>query len=333
LIPARDWWQDGLTWRTALVLPVAWIFGLLVRCRHALYRAGWFSQVRLRVPVLVVGNITVGGSGKTPLVIHLVDALRQRGHSPGVISRGYGATDAPALGEVTPTTAPAQCGDEPTLIRRRAGCPVFVGARRAAAGQALLDAYPQVDVIIADDGLQHLALARDYEIAVFDGRGCGNGRLLPAGPLREPLARLREVDAVVDQDAGAPVDGAFAMALVPEDFHALDQPGHTCPPALFAERESRTVAAVAGIGNPSRFFRQLRALGLTVEEHAFPDHHTFSASDIAGIHAPIILMTEKDALKCAGFGDGRIWVAPVRATVGDELVDSILEKLFGSQTA
>jgi tetraacyldisaccharide 4'-kinase len=333
LIPARDWWQDRLTWRTTLMLPVAWIYGLLVRCRHVLYRAGGLRQVRLRVPVLVVGNITVGGSGKTPLVIHLVGALRERGHTPGVISRGYGATDAAVPREVTPTTTPAQCGDEPVLIRRRAGCPVFVGARRASAGRALLDAYPQVDVIIADDGLQHLALARDYEIAVFDGRGCGNGRLLPAGPLREPLARLREVDAVVGQDAGAPVDTAFAMALVPEDFYTLDQPGRTCPPALFAGRESRKVAAVAGIGNPARFFRQLRALGLAVEEHAFADHHAFSAADLARIHAPVILMTEKDALKCTGFGDGRIWVAPVGVTVSNTLVDSILEKLFGPKAA
>ncbi len=310
---------------------------MLALGRRHLYRAGWLVQTRLPVPVVVVGNITVGGSGKTPLVIHLARTLRERGYRPGVVSRGYGADAGrrrDATREVLPDCAPRDCGDEPLLIRRRTGCPVFIGAERAAAGVALLAMHPEVDIIIADDGLQHLQLARDYEIAVFDARGCGNGRLLPAGPLREARSRLASVDAVVAQDGGAP-DGSRAMSMTLEfdDFHALADPRKTCPARSFATRQSAQVAAVAGIGNPARFFAQLRGIGLTVREFPFPDHHAFAPDDLARIEAGAILMTEKDALKCSTFGDSRTWVAPVTASVAAELVASIVEKLLGSKTA
>ena len=330
----RDWWNRGLTWRTAPLLPVSWVYGLLMRLRGALHAAGILRQSRLAVPVVVVGNITVGGSGKTPLVVHLATALRARGHEPGIISRGYAANGGHSSPrEVEATSSPATHGDEPVLIRQRTGCPVFICPKRPAAGRALLRAHPQVDVIISDDGLQHLALARDFEIAVFDGRGSGNGHLLPAGPLREGAERLKSVDAVVVQGSPEILPDGLPMRLEFAEFHNLDNPSISCAPELFAQRHGATVAAVAGIGNPARFFAQLRSLGLTVVEYAFPDHHPYRVADLAPIDAPFILMTEKDALKCLAFGDPRIWVAPVDAIVDDCLVESILEKVFGSQAA
>jgi len=299
-----------------------------------LHTAGILQKSLLAVPVVVVGNITVGGSGKTPLVIYLAKALRARGHTPGIISRGYAASAADSSPrEVEPGSSPATHGDEPVLIRQRTGCPVFICPQRATAGRALLQAHPQADVIISDDGLQHLALARDFEIAVFDGRGSGNGYLLPAGPLREGTSRLKSVDAVVAQGAAEISPGVLPMRLEFADFHNLANPAISCPSGLFAQRHGATVAAVAGIGNPARFFAQLRSLGLTVLEHPFPDHHPYRAADLAAIDNQFILMTEKDALKCQAFGDARIWVAPVDAVVDDSLVESILEKVFGSQAA
>ena len=284
------------------------------------------------VPVFVVGNLVVGGGGKTPLAIHLVKQLRDRGMRPGVISRGFGRVASDVL-EVELTGLPADCGDEPLLIRRRADCPVFVAAGRASAARALLRAYPATDVIIADDGLQHLRLARDFEIAVFDRRGAGNGQLLPAGPLREPLRRLASIDACVANGASPMAGNGFSMQLVLGDLYQLAAPTHRLTAAQFASRHSASVAAVAGIGNPPRFFDTLRAAGLVVAEHPFPDHHPFCRADLAGIAARSILMTEKDALKCAGFDDPRIWVAPVTAAVDPGLVEAILEKLRGFKVA
>ncbi len=340
---ARDWWLPGLTWRSAPLLPLAWLLGRAAAARRAAYRLGWRVEHHLPVPVLVVGNLTVGGSGKTPLVIHLATALAQAGRRPGVISRGFGGR-AGAVMEVGPHSQPTETGDEPLLIRRRTGCPVFVGARRVDAARALLAAYPATDLVIADDGLQHLQLARDYQIAVFDERGAGNGRLLPAGPLREPLARTAMMDALIANGAGAgdaisaatggnPGRPLFAMHLVPGDLYNLANPALTCPPAQFAARHACRVAAVAGIGNPARFFATLRALGLTVVPHPFPDHHPFSRDELARIGAQHIVMTEKDALKCEAFDDPRIWVAPVTADVDAGLTRSILEKLRGTKAA
>lgn len=340
---ARDWWLPGLTWRSAPLLPLAWLFGCVGATRRALYRLGWRVEHRLPVPVLVVGNLTVGGSGKTPLVIHLVTELARLGRRPGVISRGFGG-HLRAVVEVGPDSRPGETGDEPLLIRRRAGCPVFVGTERVDAARALLATYPATDLIIADDGLQHLRLARDYQIAVFDERGAGNGHLLPAGPLREPLARAAMMDALVANGAdaseaiatatgGNPGRPLFTMRLVPGDFYNLASPALTCPPSLFAARHAATVAAVAGIGNPARFFATLRTLGLTVLPHPFPDHHGFSRDDLARIDAHHIVMTEKDALKCEAFDDPRIWVAPVTAEVDGGLTLSILEKLRGYKAA
>lgn len=321
-------WLDGEWQRLGggalLLFPLAMLFAAGVAIRRRLYRWGWLKGWRAPVPVIVVGNITAGGSGKTPLVVALVELLRAAGRHPGVVSRGYGRvppTDADPLGvvRVLPGVAtPEHFGDEPVLIARRTGAPVYVSPDRPAAARALLAAHPETDVILSDDGLQHYALARDVEIAVVDGeRGFGNRLPLPAGPLREPVSRLASVDAVVVNgggDPGVPAVNTFAMRLGRESFVSLG--GEEMAPADFASAaRGRRIAAVAGIGNPSRFFSHLERLGIAAERHAFPDHHPFQPDDLRLPHAEVIVMTEKDAVKCAGFADARMWFLRVDAAL------------------
>ncbi|SDH32657.1 tetraacyldisaccharide 4'-kinase [Propionivibrio dicarboxylicus] len=321
------------------LLPLSWLFRALAALRRGLYRIGVLRAQRLAVPVIVVGNLTVGGSGKTPLVLWLVDALRARGLQPGIISRGYGGSGE-GVRCVDPDAPAGDVGDEPLLLARRSRAPVFVGRDRVAAGAALLAACPACDVIIADDGLQHYRLARDAEIVVFDGRAAGNRLALPAGPLREPLARLRSVTAVVWNSAPAearfavPVP-AFSMRLESASFHALGDPSQRCTAEAF---RGRRLFALAGIGDPSRFFAQLAALGLSVEPRAFPDHHAYTAEDLAFARDGVLLMTEKDAVKCAALCVPDAWVLPVTAHLdaapdGRSLPDHILEKLNGCASA
>ncbi len=288
---------------------------------------------RLPVPVIVVGNITVGGAGKTPLTIALAQALRAAGYRPGIVSRGYGRTTRTVL-PVSETATPAEVGDEPLLMARRTGLPVWVGRDRAAAGRALLAAHSEVDVLLCDDGLQHARLGRDIELAVFDRRGAGNGWRLPFGPLREPLSRLSRVDAVVFNGsasvavpAGVP---AFTMQLRPAAFQALGNPVQTCTAAAL---HGKPLHAVAGIGHPERFFQTLADLGLSVVPHPFPDHHAYTAGDLSFAMPQILLMTEKDAVKCAALSLGECWVLPVEADLPPALVELILEKLRGRQAA
>ncbi|MFN0162295.1 MAG: tetraacyldisaccharide 4'-kinase [Burkholderiales bacterium] len=322
---AADWWRSGLTWRSIMLLPLSCLYGALVAVRGWLYRRGWLKAQRLPVPILIVGNLVVGGTGKTPLAIALAAALATRGFTPGLVSRGYGAKIKAPL-EVDADSDPSRVGDEPLLIRRRTGMPVWVAPDRVAAARALLAAHPRTDLLISDDGLQHLRLARDCEIAVFDGRGAGNGELLPAGPLRERLERLASVDAVVVngmQAAGLP-QSAWTMRLAFDTLRQLNAPHAATNLKGLA---GRRLAAVAGTGNPARFFDALAAAGLKADAHAFPDHHAFKPDDFNAIDADIILMTEKDALKCASFVDPRLWVAPVTAIIPAGLIDAIVEKL------
>lgn len=329
-----------------LAIPLSVVFGLLVRLRRAFYRLGVFSVERMPVPVIVVGNLNVGGSGKTPLTITLVHWLRHAGYSPGIVSRGYGGS-APSVMPVLPESDPAVVGDEPVLLARRAGCPIWVGRKRVEAARQLLAFHPEVDVLIADDGLQHLALARDVELVVVDAeRGFGNGRLLPAGPLREPLARLSTVDAMVINGAPAlaaalPCPG-FAMQISGTRFINLAEPERRVTATHFAgAARTNTLHAIAGIGHPERFFSQLAGMGLDAIPHAFADHHHFVESDLP---AGTVLMTEKDAVKCgvlAGCRERRdLWFLAVDAVADAGLQHLIVNLLNtrkripnGSQTA
>ncbi len=328
----RAWRQRGVA--ALCLLPLAAGFATLVWLRRTLYRRGWLTRVRLPVPVVVVGSILVGGSGKTPLVLWLADALRRKGLRPGIVSRGHGG--AGRVVEVGPDSTAADVGDEPLLLWRRAQVPVFVGRDRVAAARALLAAHPECQLIVADDGLQHYRLQRDLEIAVIDSRGLMNGWPLPAGPLREPRLRLDQVDAlVIHGDRSHAEDVAarpprFDMRLTGTRFHALASPKRSCGAADFA---GQRLAAVAGIGDPRRFFEHLTNLGLACECHPFPDHHRFSAGDLAGIEADALLMTEKDAVKCAGLTDRPIWVLPVSAEVDPDLASLVMEKLYGRSPA
>jgi tetraacyldisaccharide 4'-kinase len=315
----RRWYQDRAPpWWT---LPLAALYRAVTSLRRALYRRGWKRSERMPVPVIVVGNLTVGGAGKTPLVIALVDALRERGFRPGVVSRGYGGSaQGPILLDDNPD--PRVTGDEPTLIRQRTGVPVAIGRDRPKAARRLLDAG--VNVVVADDGLQHYALARDVEICVVDGaRRFGNAHMLPAGPLREPLSRLRQVDFIVC-NGGAPGAGEIPMRLQVADVVAVSDPSSKRPLDSFA---GIRVHAVAGIGNPARFFAMLRQRGIEPVEHAFADHHPYHAHELQfGDDSPV-LMTEKDAVKCRGFARANWWAVPVQAVLPDEIFVRLPEKL------
>jgi tetraacyldisaccharide 4'-kinase len=317
----REWTRTGF-WQL-LLCPLSWLFGLLSALRRAGYRSGLLKTHRLPVPVVVVGNISVGGTGKTPLVIWLARQLQVAGMHPGIISRGYrGKHGAPLA--VSVGSDPAEVGDEPVMLAERTRLPVFVGHDRVAAALALLQAHPACDVIISDDGLQHYRLGRDVEIAVVDGmRRFGNGRLLPAGPLREPESRLDDVDAVVCNGASDKED-VFAMQLQPGVFRNLRDAARTATVEDFAGRK---LLAVAGIGHPPRFFAQLENMGLKAETRAFPDHHAYTPDDLPSAGADAILMTEKDAVKCRAFARPEWWYLEVEARLDHALLERVLNKL------
>ncbi|MEO8738402.1 MAG: tetraacyldisaccharide 4'-kinase [Casimicrobiaceae bacterium] len=326
-----SWYRQRLTPLTAALAPLSLMFRIGVAARRALFRAGVPQPQRLPVPVVVVGNITVGGSGKTPLTIALATELAARGWQPGIVSRGYGASAVHARAVARDASA-KDVGDEPLLLART-GLPVWIGADRAAAARGLLAAHPQCNVIVTDDGLQHYALARDVEIAVIDAsRELGNGWSLPAGPLREPASRLDAVDAIVRlaRSPRAATPREFTMTLAGERFVRVNAPEVRTNADAFRNAD---VHALAGIGNPQRFFEQLRSLGIAATCHAFPDHHRFTPRELALPAASAILMTEKDAVKCASFADDRCWALPVRAMIDPALVSLIEEKLRGSKIA
>jgi len=287
--------------------------------------------------VIVVGNISAGGTGKTPLAIAIVELLQKRGYNPGVVARGYGRVpprehDPRGVVRVYHDAAtPEHFGDEPVLIARRSRVPVYISPDRAAAARALLEAHPEVDAIVSDDGLQHYALARDIEIAVVDGeRGFGNKLPLPSGPLREPIARLREVDAVVVNGGlrdDVPGERRFAMRLGSERFAALAGNQELGPQEFALAARGRQAVAIAGIGNPERFFEHLGRLGISARAIAYPDHHHYQAGELKLRDADVIVMTEKDAVKCAAFADSRMWFMRVEAILPREFDELLLDRL------
>ena len=309
-----------------LLFPISLIFRALAALRRFLYRSGILASVKLPVPVIIVGNISVGGTGKTPLTLWLAQQLIENGWHPGIVSRGYTKTarqkDIPR--EVSNSNDADKVGDEPLLMAQRALCPVWIGRNRPVAALALLQAHPECDIILSDDGLQHYRLQRDVEIVVVDGaRRFGNGLLLPAGPLREPVSRLRKVDAVVN-NGGQVHDRELAMHLDGSLFYNLLNPEIVVSATEFA---GQRLHALAGIGHPQRFFSHLQHLGLHAQDHAFPDHHRYTATDIAFEDADAILMTEKDAVKCAPFASEKCWVLRVDAQVSPALIQLILKKV------
>ena len=290
-----------------LLFPLSLLFRLVVFLRRNFYRLGIFKTQGFDVPLIVVGNITVGGSGKTPLVIWLVEYLREQGRKPGIVSRGYGGRARSWPQQVRPDSDPAVVGDEAVLLAQRSGCPVCVGPDRPAAVRALL-AHTDCDVVISDDGMQHYAMARDLEIAVIDGqRRFGNGLMLPAGPLREPASRLKSIDLVICN--GQAASGEFSMTLQEPQLTPL-QGGEPQALSLF---EGQRVDAIAGIGNPQRFFDMLSRHGLVVQAHPFADHHAYQSTDLGFAGDRPLLMTEKDAVKCRRFPISNAWVVSVQA--------------------
>jgi len=315
-----------------LLMPLSWLFGFVAAVRRMLYRAGLLPSYTVDVPVVVVGNLNAGGTGKTPVVIWLVRELADRGFRPGVVTRGYGGRPGSAPVCVTADGDPAVTGDEPLLIARRTRCPVVVHPDRVAAARAL--AGQGVDVVVADDGLQHYRLDRQFEIAVVDGRRLlGNGCLLPAGPLREPPSRLAGVDRVLVNggDAG-PIRRLVADAVPVARFTLA--PGKALRVGGAGERtlasfRGAPVHALAGIGSPDRFFSLLEAEGLDVHRCPLPDHAEITPSDLDFGDEYEVLMTEKDAVKCAGFAHSRCWYVPVDVTLddGDAWVDELANRL------
>lgn len=322
----RGWYNNPpLRW----LIPLANVYQAISGWRKQLYQRGFLSSKRLPVPVIVVGNICVGGVGKTPLTVWLVEWLSRSGYRPGVVSRGYGGKAEHWPQRVTADSDPRWVGDEPVLVAKRAKCPVAVAPNRSEAAALLL--AEGCDVIVADDGLQHYALAREVEIVVVDGtRRHGNGACLPAGPLREPVSRLDAVDLIVCNGEAAP--GEFAMTLQGNAaFNMIDDRRR-----LLADFAG-PVHALAGIGNPRRFFEHLRRAGLVFDERPLPDHHIFRTADLEFNDALPVLMTEKDAVKCTALADIRHWFVPVQAHLdpafGPRLLQLLQEKTHGLKTA
>ena len=329
------WWLQR-RWQAWMLLPLSGLFGALTGLRRLAHQRGWKRAWRAPIPVIVVGNVTVGGTGKTPLVLAIAQHLSQSGWKPGIVSRGHGRKDVGhAPRQVEPQADPATTGDEPLLLRRLAACPVWVGRDRAAAAQALLHAHPDVDVLLSDDGLQHLALSRDIELVVTDQRGPGNGWLLPAGPLREPWDRPR--DATLGPAASMAISASRSQAAPRFVLHRkLGMMRHLvtgerlCLNAFLLRHAGQPLAAAAGIGNPEQFFDMLRSEGATLTATlALPDHYGFDADPFRQIQAAALLITEKDALKCSSwfFHLDRLWAAELLLEIDPAFFPWLLARL------
>lgn len=316
----KFWYRNTIL--SNFLRPLSWLFCFIVFMRRLFYRIGFKKSTRLPVPVIVVGNITVGGTGKTPLVAWIANALKEKGYRPGIVTRGFQGQSKQWPQEVTKDSDPKLVGDEPVLLAYRTACPVVADPDRITAAQYLLKQH-DCNILISDDGLQHYALSRDIEIAVVDGlRHFGNRLCLPAGPLRERLSRLNQVDFVVCN--GANESTWFSMQLSPDEIYNVADPSQRLSLEACREREWQ---AVAGIGNPERFFLQLEHLGFTIHGYRYPDHYAFTKADIEFGDNSLVIMTEKDAVKCRSFADERHWCLPVTASLSKDFQVSFFERL------
>ncbi|GIU08036.1 MULTISPECIES: tetraacyldisaccharide 4'-kinase [unclassified Shewanella] len=315
-------WYQGHPLRFAL-WPLSLLFAVITGCRRQLFRLGLKKAIKFPVPVIIVGNITVGGSGKTPTVIYLIELLRKHGFNPGVISRGYGV-EIDGVRAVLPEDTPSSVGDEPAMIVSRTGVPMVVGAKRVDAANLLLEKF-DVDIIISDDGLQHYQLGRDIELIILDGeRRLGNGMLLPSGPLREGAWRLQTVDHII-VNGGDAQSGEQQMLLEPTKWLPVSSKhDESLPPTL-----SQPLVAMAGIGNPQRFFDTLQAQGYCVEHaQAFDDHSTYSETALNQLaNGRLLVMTEKDAVKCRDFAKDNWWYLAVDAKLSPSFDKQLLAKI------
>lgn len=322
------WWKKKMSWQSVLLWPLSLIYRLVLQCRRLCYQQGLFKRYQAPVPVIVVGNYTVGGTGKTPLVIALAKRLQQQGLTVGIVSRGYGAKAPHYPCEVKADSQVEQTGDEPLLIAQATHCPVFIAPNRPQAIKALLAQYA-CDVVLADDGLQHLALQPSLAIAVIDGeRRFGNQQVLPAGPLREPLpSDLTQVMWVVN--GASEQHHEWGMQLQGRGCYRLSDGAQ----GSLSDFQGQSVMAIAGIGNPERFFESLRQAGLHVETHAFADHHAYSQVDFVGFDPKSpLLMTEKDAVKCQALALDNAWVVPVEAILPEAFWTLMTERIHVNET-
>lgn len=319
------WFQDGWykeMYISSAFMPLSMLYDDFMRFRLFLYKIGLLKKTKLSVPVIIVGNITVGGTGKTPLILCLARFLREEGYKPGIISRGHGGNSETWPLWVDSQSKAVQVGDEAVLMAKRADCPLVVGPKRVKAAQMLLD-KADCDVILSDDGLQHYALERDIEIAVIDGeRRFGNGYMLPCGPLREPPSRIQKVDLVIVNGI-AEEENEFSMAIegdIAVNLHSKEE-------KLLSDFSRMPCHALAGIGNPKRFFDLLERENISITSHAFPDHHQFTQDDITFGDEQSVLMTEKDAVKCIDFASDKHWYVPIKVIPQQAFLDKLITLL------
>jgi len=312
-----------------VLLPLSWLYSLVIMLRRLCYQSGLIAVNQIDAPVIIVGNISVGGTGKTPLVIWLADYFKNKGFKPGIISRGYGGKLSGKSQQVRPDSNPELVGDEPVLIAKRTHCPVAIAVQRRRAAEELIE-HCDCNLILCDDGMQHYSLDRDIEIAVIDGqRRFGNGRCLPAGPLREPISRLKTVDFVVSKYIAGRHE--YKMEYSYGDLVSLTDPERSIP---VSSLNGQSVHAISGIGNPDRYYSYLRNNKLHIISHEFPDHHPFKKEDVNFNDGLAVVMTEKDAVKCSDYATENHWYLPITATLPDSFtyrLEALMKDIIDGQ--
>ena len=320
----RVWYSKNTL--SLLLLPISWIYIIIIKIRSALYRVGIIPISKINVPIIVVGNITAGGTGKTPLVIWLANYFKNKGFLPGIISRGYGGKYLSNIEFVHPNSDPLLVGDEPLIIAKKCNCPVAVAKKRVRAAKELVSKY-NCNIIISDDGMQHYSLGRDIEIAVIDGqRRLGNGYCLPAGPLREPKNKLLNIDLIVSKYTSQISE--YTMEYIYQDLISLGKPAKTIS---LSELCDMKVHVITGIDNPENFFSYLQTHKLELIIHQFPDHHIYEEHEVVFNDDLPIIMTEKDAVKCARYSNNNHWYIPIVAKLPNSfnnVLDTYTEKMF-----